>query len=133
MMRRTSITPRDGTPSHRTWRRRQPRQPWARRDIVTIAGVMLATIPSLSRAELARLTTRMIDRMDEIDGDPELEDDDPAGGSADDIGEIEPWQADRISLALPRYGKDQSNGPINVHAAAREYQRVWDATYLDPR
>jgi len=132
-MRRTfASTPAMAT-SQRTWRRRQPRQPWARQDIVTIANVMLATIPSLSRAELGRLTTRMIDRMDEIDVDPELEDDDPAGGSADDIGEIEPWHADRITMALPRYGKDQSNGPINVDAAAREYRRVWDATYLDPR
>ena len=34
---------------------------------------ILATIPSLPRAELARLTERMIDRMDEIDGDPDLE------------------------------------------------------------
>lgn len=133
MMRRTFATMRAVASSQRTWRRRQPRQPWARQDIVTIANVMLATIPSLSRAELGRLTTRMIDRMDEIDGDPELEDDDPAGGSADDAGEIEPWRADRISLALPRYGKDQSNGPTNVQEAAREYQRVWNTTYLEPR
>jgi len=34
---------------------------------------MFAAIPSLPRAELARLTERMIDRMDEIDGDPDLE------------------------------------------------------------
>ncbi|WP_267395013.1 MULTISPECIES: hypothetical protein [unclassified Sphingomonas] len=35
---------------------------------------LLAVLPSLPRAELARLTERMIDRMDEIDGDPDLED-----------------------------------------------------------
>jgi hypothetical protein len=43
---------------------------------------MLAAIPSLPRAELARLTMRMIDRMDDIDGDPDLEhlrDDDEDG------------------------------------------------------
>lgn len=34
---------------------------------------MSAAIPSLSRAELARLTERMIDRMDDIDGDADLE------------------------------------------------------------
>ncbi|KQM62699.1 hypothetical protein ASE75_13810 [Sphingomonas sp. Leaf17] len=34
---------------------------------------MLAAIPSLSRAGLAQLTMRMIDRMDEIDGDPDFE------------------------------------------------------------
>ncbi len=35
---------------------------------------MLAAIPCLPRAELAWLTERMIDRMDQIDGDPDLED-----------------------------------------------------------
>ena len=30
-------------------------------------------MPSLSRAELARLAQHMIDRMDEIDGDADLE------------------------------------------------------------
>lgn len=37
------------------------------------AATLLAVIPSLPRATLSRLTTRMIDRMDEIDGDPDLE------------------------------------------------------------
>ncbi|SFS12368.1 hypothetical protein [Sphingomonas jatrophae] len=34
---------------------------------------MLSAIPSLPRSTLAQLTQRMIDRMDEIDGDPDLE------------------------------------------------------------
>jgi hypothetical protein len=34
---------------------------------------MLATIPSLPRPVLARLVARMIDRLDELDGDPDLE------------------------------------------------------------
>jgi hypothetical protein len=34
---------------------------------------MFAAIPSLPRAELARLTEHMINRIDEIDGDPDLE------------------------------------------------------------
>ena len=34
---------------------------------------LFAAIPSLPRAELARLTTHMIDRIDEIDGDPDRE------------------------------------------------------------
>jgi hypothetical protein len=41
-------------------------------DLASVTS-MFAAIPSLPRAELARLTTRMIDRMDEIDGDPEAE------------------------------------------------------------
>ncbi|MDT9598540.1 hypothetical protein [Sphingosinicella rhizophila] len=35
--------------------------------------VALAVIPSLPRALLTRLVTRAIDRLDEIDGDPDLE------------------------------------------------------------
>ena len=57
----------------RPWRRRQPRQAWARQDTRAPVSVMLAAIPSLPRAELARLTMLMIDRMDDIDGDPDLE------------------------------------------------------------
>jgi hypothetical protein len=36
-------------------------------------AAMLATIPSLPRPLLGRLVTRMIDRMDELDGDADLE------------------------------------------------------------
>ena len=35
--------------------------------------VLLSMIPSLPRAALDRLTERMIDRMDEIDGDADIE------------------------------------------------------------
>lgn len=55
------------------WRRGRVRA-WARRDDVEAIPSVLRTIASLSRAELARLTQRMIDRLDEIDGDPDLED-----------------------------------------------------------
>lgn len=39
--------------------------------------MLLAAIPSLPRPLLARLVSRAIDHMDEQDGDPDLEDDDP--------------------------------------------------------
>lgn len=35
---------------------------------------LLAALPSLPRPVLSRLTTALIDRMDEIDADPDLED-----------------------------------------------------------
>jgi hypothetical protein len=57
----------------RPWRRRQPHRAWSRQDTRAPVSIMLAAIPSLPRAELARLTMRMIDRMDDIDGDPDLE------------------------------------------------------------
>ncbi len=61
------------TSFNRPWRRRQPRQAWSRQDTRAPVSIMLAAIPSLPRAELAQLTMRMIDRMDDIDGDPDLE------------------------------------------------------------
>jgi len=54
----------------RTWRRRRDkRQP---QPVPTLAA-LLTVIPSLSRPELGRLVQRMIDRMDEMDGDNDLE------------------------------------------------------------
>jgi hypothetical protein len=82
MMRVPVATAAGRTPFKRPWRRRQPRQAWARQDSRAPVSIMLAAIPSLPRAELARLTMRMIDCMDDIDGDPDLEnlrDDDEDG------------------------------------------------------
>ena len=65
------------TPAHTHQRRprwrRERRRPWCRCSGLAGMSTMFAAIPSLPRAELARLTERMIDRMDEIDGDPDLE------------------------------------------------------------
>lgn len=44
----------------------------------------LAVIPSLPRPLLSRLVSRAIERLDEIDGDPDLEDDDPSGQCDED-------------------------------------------------
>ena len=41
-------------------------------------------IPKLSRHDLEHLTERLIDRLDEIDGDPDLELDDDRCAAADD-------------------------------------------------
>lgn len=40
-----------------------------------LIDTMLSITPSLPRTVLDRLVTDMIDRMDELDGDPDLEDD----------------------------------------------------------
>ena len=40
--------------------------------------VALSVIPSLPRPMLARFVTRAIEQLDAMDGDPDLEDDDPA-------------------------------------------------------
>ena len=63
---------------------------------------------------------RLIDILDRIDGDPDLEDDDPAGGSIDDERQDDPdgglWPA--------IYGVDQSEGPINTYEVNRAYSRA---------
>jgi hypothetical protein len=51
---------------------------------------MLAAIPSLPRPILARLTARLIEYLDEIDGDPDLEDE----GDAEPIDEREMEEAE---------------------------------------
>lgn len=44
----------------------------------------MQAIPMLSRHDLEALTERLIDRLDEVDGDADLEDDDPAGQCDED-------------------------------------------------
>ena len=47
-------------------------------------SLLAQAVPMLSRHELASLTERLIDRLDEIDGDPDHEDDDPSGQCDED-------------------------------------------------
>lgn len=42
-------------------------------------SAVLASIPSYPRPVVERLVARIIDHLDEEDGDPDLEDDDPSG------------------------------------------------------
>lgn len=85
----------------------------------------LAIIPSLPRPLLSRLVARAIERLDEMDGDADLEqddwpeEDDPSGGSADDEGEpMEGFPA--------RYGIDQTRLPTLIYAQGR----VWKGSPL---
>lgn len=73
-MLRKSATPKLGRPPLRPWRR-APRRRWARRDDPGAVATLMEMIPSMPRPALARLTDCLIDRMDELDGDPDLEDD----------------------------------------------------------
>ena len=41
--------------------------------------LLAQAIPMLTRHELAKLTERLIERLDQQDGDPDDEDDDPGG------------------------------------------------------
>lgn len=42
-------------------------------------SLIAQAIPKLSRHDLEALTERLIDRLDEVDGDPDREEDDPSG------------------------------------------------------
>lgn len=57
---------------------------------------LLGAIPSLLRLILSRLTSRLIKRMDEIDGDPDCEDgfDREFEGSEDDLQDLVPIRFD---------------------------------------
>ncbi len=58
--------------------------------------LLLTSVPSLPRPILARLTARMIERLDEMDGDPDDELDEDRCGAEDDCSD--PSQAPRSIL-----------------------------------
>lgn len=60
---------------HPPWHRARRRR-WVRRDDHLSASAMLALLPSLPRATLSRMADRIIERMDEIDGEGDFETDD---------------------------------------------------------
>lgn len=87
MMGHAAVTPPPSANRAMPWRRSR-RRPWHRLDRVASPRAVLATIPSLPRAELARITERLIDRMDELDGDFDLE--------PEDLEEDDPTEADDV-------------------------------------
>jgi len=70
------------------------------------------------RAAIEAKIEELIAFLDEIDGDPDLEDDDPSGDPLD-AGEAP--EATPIMPMQPIYGIDQTKGPINE----REGYRAW--------
>lgn len=91
------------------------RQYIAPADLVRVLG------PAQAMKELGDMIEHLIAQLDGLTGDPDLEDDDPAGDPLD-IGEA---PADTEVLAmLPRYGLDQSRGPINERPAYEQHLRL---------
>ena len=75
----------------------------------------------LQRVEL------LIARLDRQDAPLEdLEDDDPPGGAADDVGEVGSDDGTIILPTRPLYAVDQTEGPTNGPAAYRAWQRDRD-------
>jgi len=79
----------------------------------------LELVIKLGRPSAAVIIGEQIDALiatlDRLDGDPDLEEDDPPGGDPLDLGEAE---AGRL---LPTYGIDQAKGPINFRSALDAY------------
>lgn len=121
-MARAPLPSNEPAPRNAPWRRTR-RRPWAQPGDVDAAAWLFGAIPSLPRAELERLAERVIETMDDLDGDPDLEDDDPAGGNVEDEGEPEDWRSDGIEADRPVYVEDQSLGPINQSHAVRNFER----------
>lgn len=69
------------------------------------------------RRSVTKTIEAMIELLDLLDGDPDLEDDDPAGGAADDLGEPELSKG----LPLPRWGIDQRRGPLNEEEVGQNW------------
>lgn len=89
-------------------------------------SLLSQAIHRLSRHELEDLAQSLIDHLDAVDGDPDLEDDDPAGQCDEDgVNTALHVLADRAagcllsdddidaSAVVPRYDDDQTRGPTN--------------------
>lgn len=87
----------------------------------TPAVGLTAVLESMSRSRLEQLAEAIISHLDKLDGDVDIEDDDPAGGDLDDMGEYDSEDGTPMCAVLPIYALDQSLGPINE----REARRAW--------
>ena len=72
-------------------------------------------------SEIGRLIEAMIGKLDDLAGEPDLEDDDPAGDPLDMLGEHPTDDGRELAPTWPAYGDDQTSGPLNVAAAQRAY------------
>lgn len=88
--------------------------------------IALATIPSLPRPLLKRLVERAIDRLDELDGDPDLEDGDedrcPAGDDSvvAHVGQALAYNSeDSEDAEAPAFMLDQRDARFEVQIPPR--------------
>lgn len=111
-----AIKPQAYRPRHRrTW---APRHDRRRLPPAATFTAIMAGMAALRRYELESLAQHAIDRMDQIDGDPDWEEDDPTGGNVCD----EPHDVNEYYPAPPLYGVDQSRGALNAHLIAQRHE-----------
>jgi hypothetical protein len=75
------------------------------------------------RSMVEDIIEQLIASLDLADGDPDIEDDDPAGDPIEIHGEPPSDDGQPTSRIDPIYSADQSAGPINEREAYRTWQR----------
>lgn len=95
--------------------------------------LLLASVPSLPRAILARLTARMIERLDELDGDADLEPEADCCAAGDDMicGGLSPGRLQEYGTPHP--GSDDDAEPMHASAFDRDQTRRPQARYGQPQ
>lgn len=78
--------------------------------------LLAQSIPMLTRSDLEALTEHLIDALDRMDGDCDLED-----GDDDDQCDDEGF-GEGAYKTRPKYGIDQTLGPINEEEASRAHR-----------
>lgn len=103
-------------------------------DTAAPLDVLLAAVPSLPRALLARLTARMIERLDELDCDPDHEPEEDCCDAGDDIIRSGASPADRWCYDLQRAGagSDDDAEPWRAAAFDRDQSPRPSANYNRP-
>ena len=86
----------------------------------TPLDALLAAIPSLPRPILARLTSRMIERMDELDGDSDNEPEEDRCEAGDDEMRSGVSPGYRWCAVTTRCGSDDDAEPWQVAAFDRD-------------
>lgn len=84
----------------------------------------LGLLSSSDRAAIEQTVEQLIALLDTADGDPDLEDDDPAGDPLDERGEAPSDNGTDLLPVLPRYGDDQTAGPVNERDGLRALRAV---------
>jgi len=82
---------------------------------------ILRILTRYDRPKMEGFIAVAIDLLDMLDGDPDIEDDDPGGT---DLDRGEAAAESRILPTLPEYGIDQTAGPINERDAVRAHRRA---------
>jgi hypothetical protein len=90
-------------------------------DLSAASAQALAVLSSLGSAHLSAIAEAAIFLLDQRSGDCDLEDDDPAGDPLDIFGEFQSDDGREMFAMMPKYGADQTLGPINEAEARRAH------------